>query len=66
MEKKIHSLVKCKECGGKPCICQGSNGLWAAHCMDCDNAIGHGGYDPCALTEGEAEIRWNRKNTMLP
>lgn len=58
----MSELSLCKDCCGKPCICE-CEGLWAAHCMDCDNAIGHTGfYDPCALTKDEAEIRWNKLN----
>ena len=50
--------VLCKECGGGVCICcDGSK--WAAHCMDCDNCIGHRGYyDPCADSEEEAGQMW--------
>jgi len=57
-------MKKCKECGGNVCICE-DDGMWAAHCMDCDNAIGiRGYYDPCALTKEEAEIRWNKMNSI--
>ena len=32
---------------------------WAAHCMDCDVAIGKPGYyDPCANSQDQAERRW--------
>lgn len=55
--------VPCKDCGSQPCICE-DGGMWAAHCMGCDNSIGQPGfYDPCALTKEEAEIRWNKMNT---
>jgi len=59
----IDGRALCCECGGKPCICEGEDGMWAAHCMDCDNTIGRRGfYDACASTEEEAEIRWNKMN----
>ncbi len=52
----------CSECGGKVCIC-GEHGGWAAHCMDCANAIGKRGYyDPCADTQIEALKQWNALN----
>ena len=53
---------RCNECGDKVCICSDS-GKWAAHCMSCDNAIGHRGfYDPCADSEYDACLRWNKLN----
>ncbi len=54
--------VRCIECGGGVCICHDSSG-WAAHCMDCDNAIGERGfYDPCAKSEKEAGELWIKLN----
>ena len=45
------------------CVCGEDGKGWAAHCMSCDNAIGHiGFYDPCAATELEATVRWNIMN----
>ena len=56
--------IKCKECGGKPCICHDSPYGWAAHCMDCENQIGHRGwYDPCAKSEEDAIKQWNNLNS---
>ena len=57
--------VRCKECGGKVCICCGTDdGKWAAHCMDCDNSIGKRGYyDPCAKSEKEAGELWVKLNS---
>lgn len=55
--------INCKECGGKPCICTDGFARWAAHCMECDNAIGKPGYyDPCAESEEEAIKMWNNLN----
>ena len=63
-EQATVPLAKCRNCGGKPCICRGPEGTWAAHCMDCDNGIGQPGFiDHCALTEAEAEVRWNKLNS---
>ncbi len=54
--------VLCIECGGSVCICE-DGGRWAAHCMDCDNAIGKRGvYDPCAATREDAERQWAALN----
>ena len=61
-----NKTVRCKECGGKACICSDENFgkiAWAAHCMDCDNTIGDRGYyDPCAKSKDEAIQRWNELN----
>jgi hypothetical protein len=58
--------VRCKECGGKVCICCASEIQWAAHCMDCDNSIGvRGYYDPCATSEEEAGELWIKLNTKV-
>jgi hypothetical protein len=61
--KNIESFAFCCiECGGSVCICNNGTG-WAAHCMDCDNAIGHRGYyDPCAKNKYEACKIWNELN----
>ena len=66
VDRRLDSLVRCSECGGKVCVCE-CDGMWAAHCMDCENQIGQRGfYDPCALTKEEAERRWNKMNTPNP
>lgn len=58
--------VRCVECGGGVCICSHSDTEWAAHCMDCDNAIGKiGFYDPCAKSQEEAEEMWIKLNTRV-
>ena len=56
--------LRCKKCGDRVCICHDdSNWKWAAHCMSCENNIGHiGFYDPCADNEFEACKRWNDLN----
>ena len=55
--------VRCKKCGGRVCICSYSDTRWAAHCMECDNAIGEEGfYDPCASSEEEAREMWIELN----
>lgn len=52
----------CRKCGDRVCICE-SKGMWAAHCMTCDNSIGHKGYyDPCATSKWEACRQWNKRN----
>jgi hypothetical protein len=56
----MRELAKCKKCGGKACVCEGPNGMWAAHCMDCDNAIGD--IAGSAQTKGDAEIFWDILN----
>lgn len=62
-ERKVVNVLLCRECSGKPCICE-SGGLWAAHCMDCDNQIGEPGYyDSCCATQMEAIDRWNHQNS---
>ena len=69
-------ILRCKECGGRPCICCGSSvkcddsgctlcstGKWAAHCMECDNAIGKKGvHDNCADSQKQAIDMWNKLN----
>ena len=56
------TIASCKDCEGKPCICEYED-KWAAHCMDCDNSIGEPGvYDACADSEEEAIERWNELN----
>jgi len=61
--RNIESFAfSCRECGDKVCICS-SKGKWAAHCMTCDNTIGHRGcYDPCASSKYEACRLWNELN----
>jgi len=64
MVKNEAEKVRCKECGGGVCICSHDPKHWAAHCMDCDNAIGKiGFYDPCASSEIEAGRAWIKLNT---
>jgi hypothetical protein len=75
--RKEAEILKCKKCGDNACICfdsdYGESGneiietrRWAAHCMTCDNCIGHRGYyDPCAATEDEAIERWNELNKPI-
>jgi len=56
--------VRCKECGGKVCVCNDGPNKWAAHCMDCDNSIGKRGYyNPCAKSKFEAISLWSKLNT---
>lgn len=63
--KEALTVVKCKECGGKVCICKGGSRLWAAHCQDCDNSIGEPGvYEPCMPTKDEAIKEWNKQNEI--
>ena len=57
------TVLDCKECGGKPCICEAETCLWAAHCMTCGNCIGRrNSYDPCAISKEDAIRRWNKLN----
>jgi len=57
-------ISKCKECGDNPCICHcKKTDKWAAHCMNCDNAIGEiGYYHPIADSKKQAEKLWNELN----
>ena len=62
LSETIPNSLKCKECGGEACICQDDD-LWAAHCMDCDNAVGvRGEYDPCCKSKIDAIQKWNELN----
>ena len=72
--KRNKDLPRCV-CGGGVCVCgmdleeaeeHYGVGLkattrwgWAAHCMNCDVAIGKPGYyDPCASSEEDARRQW--------
>lgn len=55
---------RCKVCGDKVCICcDHKTNKWAAHCMTCNNAIGHiGWHDCCADSAQEAFDQWQELN----
>jgi len=55
---------RCIKCGWGACICSDVGG-WAAHCMNCDHAVGKPQfYDPCCETEEEAIKQWNEINPI--
>ena len=51
--------LHCKKCGDRVCICchDISESKWMAHCMSCENNIGHS-----ADSKFEACKRWNDLN----
>lgn len=64
MRVRDSDLPRCKDCGDKVCVCE-HEGMWAAHCRTCNNAIGNnpGYYDPCANSKNEAIVMWIKLNT---
>jgi len=37
--RNVECFAERCNCGGKVCVCVSCDGVWDAHCMDCDHSI---------------------------